>query len=137
MPNKRSKNRKRIIITLDDNRKSEINNYLARQRNIKESVQLAILLAEKSFGNADLIQAYQDYTLGLESKPLIDMQSQSQKSRSHSKKKDESLIKSKKTRHKNDNLTYSDQFKVSPKQKDNLKAEDINKMFWNGDSNLL
>ena len=74
MPNKRNKNRDKIAVTLSADKRDEINEYLAAQHSIKDTVELALLLAKKTFGLRDLEAAYQDYALSLTPGPFLNGQ---------------------------------------------------------------
>ncbi|MBD5316869.1 MAG: hypothetical protein HDS11_04285 [Bacteroides sp.] len=71
MPNKRNKNRDKIAVSLSEDKRPEINEYLATQHSIKDTVELALLLAKKTFGNKDLKSAYQDYALSMTPGPIL------------------------------------------------------------------
>lgn len=79
MPNKRNKNRDKIAVTLSQDKREEINEYLAKQHSIKDTVELALLLAKKTFGMRDLEGAYQDYALSITPGPILNQDLSSQK----------------------------------------------------------
>lgn len=148
MPNKRNKNRKSITIHLSEERQNELNEYLNCQKNLKDSIELAILICKKSFGLRDLATAYQDYSLNHMKMNISDInasmpeQKQTQQTPISSEKKSQPLVRKKKEikttpKRKEPKITKPSENVEEKSEKDKLNPSEINKLFFGGESSDL
>ncbi|QTQ40866.1 hypothetical protein [Lactobacillus taiwanensis] len=154
MPNKRNKNRKSITIHLSEERQNELNEYLNCQKNLKDSIELAILICKKSFGLRDLATAYQDYSLNHMKMNISDinvsMPEQKQPQQTlisstpevSSEKKSQPPVRKKKEikttpKRKEPKITKPSENVEEKSEKDKLNPSEINKLFFGGESSDL
>ncbi|WP_298491132.1 hypothetical protein [uncultured Lactobacillus sp.] len=146
MPNRRNKDRNDLTISIRGEHKTEINEYLSVQKNLTATVQLALLLVSKYFGKRDLVQAYQDYALknisnlsGLsETKVVVNNNDEipikEENKKKIEKKKPDNVSKAIENHSHKKHDAY---IKKEDSYIDNMDPEEINKLFYSGDSNDL
>lgn len=91
MPNKRNNNRTRLSVHLSETRRKDINEYLAKQKNLENTIEIALLIVQKLYGNEDLPSAFVNSTL----KNSIDLNIENIKVDRHDKEKDNNILKDK------------------------------------------